>query len=82
MEEIRTFDKLNKEEVSIQKLKVRHFLNIILKSLTKHFLAWTSPLLLFLSLFEESNTATCVANYFLGQQGSEEEEMFVSKSHG
>ena len=61
---VSTFGKLNEEEISIQKLKVRHFLDIILKSLTKHFSVWISSNLLFLSLFEESNTATCVANFF------------------
>ena len=69
------------EEQGIQRLKVTHFLRILCASLKKHFGMWISSNLLFLSLFSEQKTATCIAKFLSGGV-RDHEETYDSEAHG
>ena len=58
-----TFENIIEEEKVMQKEKVKHFLQIVKASLTKKFSMWISHELLFLSVFLEQKTATCIVKY-------------------
>ena len=61
-----TFENIIEEEKVMQKEKVKHFLQIVKASLTKHFSMLISHELLFPSAFSEQKTATCIVQYLFG----------------
>ena len=69
------------EEQRIQRLKVTHFLRILCASLKKHFGMWIYSNFLFLSLFSEQKTATCIAKFLSGGV-RDHEETYDSEAHG
>ena len=78
-----TIGHLDTNEKDKMQNKMKHIVNVMLKSLTKHFDPWANQLL-FLSIFSERETATIVASLIVGSPSpcNSSPTRFLSTLHG
>ena len=73
--------KCSELDKEIQTKKVTRFLEVVRKSIVKHFKKWVDSPLLFYALFSESPTACVLAHFLLGINYNGPES-FKSQEHG